>query len=91
MTATKRTIEVDEATASVLESRAAERGMSVSDLLAEMTALEGPRSDLSSNELAELDRQWEAIKSGERTIPHEEVAQWLQTWGTPVFRLWRDR
>ncbi|MBV9701530.1 MAG: hypothetical protein JO163_02260 [Methylobacteriaceae bacterium] len=91
MTATKRTIEVDEATASVLESRAAERGMSVSDLLAEMTVFEGPRSDLSSNELAELDRQWEAIKSGERTIPHEEVAQWLQTWGTPAFRLWRDR
>ncbi len=37
-------------------------------------------------ELADLDRQWAAIKAGEPTVPHEEVVRWLDTWGTPSFR-----
>src|SRR3954453_293734 len=37
-----RTIEVDEATADALEARAAERGVSVADLLADLTAF-GPQ------------------------------------------------
>jgi hypothetical protein len=85
MTAAKRNIEVDEATASTLESRAAERGLSVSDLVAEMTAVQGSARD----ELAELDRQWKAIKSGKATVPHEAVVRWLQTWRTPSYRALR--
>jgi hypothetical protein len=91
MTAAKRNIEVDEATASTLESRAAERGLSVADLIAEMTAICDTGTDLPRNEISELDRQWEAIKSGEATVPHEKVVRWLQTWGTPSYRPWNDR
>jgi hypothetical protein len=81
MTAAKRHIEVDEATASTLESRAAERGLSVSDLIAEITAIHGAAAVSRRDELAELDRQWKSIKSGEPTVPHEKVVRWLQTWG----------
>jgi len=91
MTAAKRNIEVDETTASTLELRAAERGLSVSDLIAEMTAIHGAATDLPRDEIAELDRQWRAIKSGEATVPHERVVRWLQTWGTPSYRPWNNR
>jgi predicted transcriptional regulator len=43
------------------------------------------------DELAELERRWAAIEAGEATIPHDEVVRWLETWGTPAFRPWRDR
>jgi predicted transcriptional regulator len=89
MTAKTRTIELDEATASALESCAAERGLSVSEFVAGMTALQGPSIALSSEDEDELDRQWAAIKAGEPTIPHEDVARWLQTWGTSAFKPWR--
>jgi hypothetical protein len=85
MTATKRHIEVDESTASVLESRAAERGLSISELLAEMMSLDEKPAVLASSELTELDRQWEAIKAGEPRVPQGEIVPWLQTWGTPAF------
>jgi predicted transcriptional regulator len=84
-------IEVDEATASALESCAAERGVSVSELIAGMTALQSAPVRISSEELDELDRQWAAIKAGEPTVPHEDVARWLRTWGTPAFRPWHNR
>ncbi len=85
------TIEVDEATAIALRSRADAQGLSVSELVAGMTAIAGTPVTLSSTELAELDRQWASIKSGEVTVPHEEVASWLQTWGTPAFKPRRDQ
>ena len=84
-------IEVDAETAQLLEARAAERGLSVSELLTEMTALQERPAALSSEEIAELDRQWAAVKAGEPTVPHEEVVRWLQTWGTPAFRPWQNR
>ena len=86
-----RKIEVDAETAKVLEARAAERGLSVSELLTEMTALQERPAALSSAEIAELDRQWAAVKAGEPTVPHDEVVRWLQTWGTPAFRPWQNR
>jgi predicted transcriptional regulator len=85
-----RKIEVNAETADALEARAAERGLSVSKLLAEMTALQGRIAVLSAEEIAELDRQWAAVKAGEPTVPHEEVVRWLQTWGTPAFRSWSN-
>jgi len=45
----------------------------------------------TAEELAELDRQWAAIEAGEPTVPHEEVAHWLATWGTPAFKPWHER
>lgn len=91
MTATKRTIEVDDATATALETRAAEAGLSVSELLADLVALQRKPAKLPPGDLAELDRQWAAIKSGEPTVAHEDVVRWLDTWGTPAYRPWADR
>jgi predicted transcriptional regulator len=90
MTAAKRTIEVDDVTADALESRAAEAGVSVSDLLAELVAHRAAPADVAPQDIAALDRQWAAIKSGEPTVPHDEVVRWLDTWGTPVFRPWHS-
>jgi len=82
-------IEVDEATAAALETRAAEAGLSVRELLAEMVAAGGAPAKLSPTEIAELDRQWTAIKAGEPTVPHNEVVRWLDTWGTERFDAWK--
>ena len=91
MTASRRTIEVDDATAAALESRAADAGLSVTELLAETFAPSAAPAEPSPAELDELDRQWAAIKGGEPTTPHEEVVRWLQTWGTPDFRPWNSQ
>jgi predicted transcriptional regulator len=87
----KRTIEVDDATAASLERRAAEAGLSVSDLLAEMVARHSEPAEVPADELAELDRQWAAIKAGEATVPHADVVRWLDTWGSPGFKPWHER
>jgi predicted transcriptional regulator len=83
------TIEVDKTTADTLNARAAERGVSVAELLAEMVR-EGEAVEVGPAEIAELDRRWANIKAGEATIPHEDVVRWLNTWGTPAFKPWRD-
>jgi predicted transcriptional regulator len=83
-----RTIELDDATATALETRAAEVGLSVGELLAEMVSLEGAAAKMSDAEMAALDRQWAAIKAGEPTVAHEDVVRWLDTWGTPRFKAW---
>jgi predicted transcriptional regulator len=84
------TIEVDKATADALKTRAAERGLSVAELLAEIARDSGPVA-VDPAEIAELDRRWAKIKAGEPTVPHDEVVRWLDTWGTPAFRPWRGR
>ncbi len=91
MTANLRKIEVDIETAELLEARAAARGMSVSELVAQLAVQEGGSAASDAEQIAELDRRWKAIEDGEKTIPHEEVVRWLETWGTPAFRPWRDR
>jgi predicted transcriptional regulator len=83
----KRTIEVDDTTAAALESRAAQVGLSVRELLAELVAA----AELSSAELSALDQQWAAIKAGESTVGNEDVVRWLDTWGTPRFRPWNGQ
>ena len=84
-----QTIEVDETTAATLRTRAAERGVSVAELVAELVLLESAPMSAEPDEIAELDRRWAAIQAGEATVPHEEVVRWLETWGTPAFRPWR--
>ena len=81
MTAKTESIEVDSATASALKTRAAERGVSVSQLVAELVPLV-----IDDAAIAELDRRWAEVESGRPTVPHDEVERWLRTWGTPEFR-----
>jgi predicted transcriptional regulator len=78
-----QTIEVDAETAALLKSRAAERGVSVSQLVSELVPL---AADFST--IAELECRWAAVEGGEQTVPHDEVTRWLKTWGTPGFRPW---
>ena len=84
------TIEVDKATADTLKARAAERGVSVAELLAEMVREVGA-VEVDPAEIAELDRRWAKIKAGEATVPHEDVVRWLNTWGTPGAKHDRDQ
>jgi len=85
-----RTIEVDASTAELLEARAAEIGVSVAELLADIVTRDDGAAKLSAAE-TELDRQWASIKAGEPTVPHVEVVRWLDSWGTTQFRSWKGR
>jgi hypothetical protein len=91
MNAPKRLIEVDEQTATTLEARAAERGLSVPDLVAELAADAASQQAPSIDDIAELDRRWAAIEAGEATTSNDAVVQWLRTWGSPAFKSWHDR
>jgi len=86
-----RNIQVDADTAERLEARAAARGMSVSELLAEFVVFDLEPMAADNEELSELDRRWKAVDSGRATVPNDDVVRWLQTWGTPAFRRWHDR
>ena len=85
-----RSIEIDKATADELEARAASRGVSVGQMVAELVALDSSAA-ADADEIAELDRQWAEIEAGAPTVPHEKVARWLETWGTPAFKPWREQ
>ena len=86
-----RTIEIDAATADELEARAATRGVSVGQMVAELVALDHTSVPADVEDIAELDRQWAEIEAGAPTVPHEKVARWLETWGTPAFRPWHNQ
>ena len=86
MTSKAHTIEVDEATAAALKRRAAERGVSVSQVVAELVPIA-----VDSEAIAELDRRWARIQEGAPTVAHDDVVRWLKTWGTDNFRPWPDR
>jgi predicted transcriptional regulator len=80
-------VDIDQHTADVLELRAAELGVTVPQLIAELAALDSTPRDADADEIAELDRRAAKAASGSR-VPHERVVQWLRTWGTPEFRQW---
>ncbi|MBI3704572.1 MAG: hypothetical protein HY244_12185 [Rhizobiales bacterium] len=86
MSAKTESIEVDGDTATVLKERAAERGVSVAQVVAELVPLA-----VDDAALAELDRRWAAIERGEPTVAHAEVERWLKSWGTADFRPWSGR
>jgi hypothetical protein len=89
-----RNIEVDAATADLLEARAAARGMSVAELLADIAANEQSLpADLAelrakgegpwSSEVLEEDAR--RLVEFERTrigVPWDDVKVWLESWGT---------
>ncbi len=88
-------IEVDAATAAVLEARAAARGMTVSELVADLAgAKEALSSDLQAlrdardgpwapDVLAEDARRLADFQRGRDAVPWEDVKAWMRTWGTP--------
>jgi predicted transcriptional regulator len=78
-------IDVDKHTADVLQIRAAELGMTVSQLIAELAALDGAPREAEADEIAELDRRSARAAEGSR-VPQDRVVQWLRTWGTLGFR-----
>jgi len=80
-------IEVDKHTADVLQMRAAELGVTVPQLIAELATLDSAPREADADEIAELDRRYASATVGSR-VPHERVVQWLRTWGTPRFRQW---
>jgi len=89
MTIKLRTIEVDASTADTLAARAAARGLSVGALVAELAAQNDGPLAVDADQIAELDRRWAAAQAG--TVAHSEVVRWLETWGTPAFKPWRER
>jgi hypothetical protein len=86
-----RSIEVDDDTATALTQRAAERGVSVPELVAELVTLEAGPAGAEAGDIAELDRRWKAFEAQESVAANDEVVRWLQTWGTPKFRSRRKR
>lgn len=86
MNAKTQTIEIDSDTATVLQTRAAEGGVSVSQIVAELVPLA-----IDNETIAELDRRWAEVEAGGSTMARDEVERWLRTWGTPDFRPWRER
>jgi predicted transcriptional regulator len=84
---TNVSIEVDKHTADVLQMRAAELGVTVPQLIAELATLHSDPRETGTDEIAELDRRSAKATKGSR-VPHERVVQWLRTWGTPRFRPW---
>jgi predicted DNA-binding ribbon-helix-helix protein len=85
MNAKLRKIEVDAATADILERHAAERGVTVAKLVAELTDAEWHGVQNASDQIAELDRRWNRIAAGERTTDHAHVVRWLESWGTSAY------
>jgi hypothetical protein len=77
-----RNIEVEVESAELLEARAAARGT----IVAELIALDDDSSVMEPGQLAELDRRWKSVEAGAKTVPHEEVVRWLETWGTQAYR-----
>jgi predicted transcriptional regulator len=86
-----RSIEVDDGTAAALPQRAAERGVSVPELVAELVTLDATPVASDAMELAELDSRWKAFEAQQTVADSDEVVRWLQSWGTPAFRSWYKR
>jgi hypothetical protein len=90
----QRTIEVDATTADLLEARAAARGLSVSELLADLAAgnellpadLEADRAAgrgaWASDVLAEDARRLAEFMRTREGVPWHEVETWMKSWGT---------
>jgi predicted transcriptional regulator len=65
--------------------------VTVPELVAELVTLEAGPVDTDAVDIAELDRRWNAFKAQGSVAANDEVVRWLQTWGTPAFRSWRQR
>jgi len=86
-----QTIEVDEVTAAALETLAVQRGISISEVVAELVSSDSESVSVQSDEITELDRRWKGVEDGRPTVPNAKVVRWLRTWGTSAFRPWHER
>lgn len=77
-----RQIEVEAATADVLEARAAEQGVSVSDIVAELVAVMDIPSDIEGPDAAEDLRIYHEFKRTGEAVPLNEVKAWVNSWGS---------
>ena len=90
-----RPIEVDAATADLLEARAKARGMTVAELLADIAgneealpadlarmraAGEGPWSAEALDDDSRRLAEFERTRTG---LPWDETKAWIESWGTP--------
>jgi len=91
MTSKTHIVELDEETSLSLHMQARELGLSVSELVTQMTLLQAQPVRVAEDEIEGLDRQWAAIKAGEPTVVHDEVVKWLERRGRPDFKPWRDQ
>ncbi len=91
MSAKTTTLELDEATATALQERASARGISVPELVAEYVDEDRAAVEADQDQIDELDRRWSAAQSDKPTVPNDRVVRWLETWGTPGFKPWRDQ
>jgi predicted transcriptional regulator len=80
-----RSIEVDDDTATALTQRAAERGVSVPELVAELVTLEAGPVVAEAADVAELHSRWTAFEAQESVTANADVVRWLESWGTPGF------
>jgi predicted transcriptional regulator len=80
-----QTIEIDDDTATTLKERAAERGVSVPELVAELVMLEADPGKAEAGDIAELDRRWKAFEGQASVVENDDVVRWLKTWGAPAF------
>jgi predicted transcriptional regulator len=69
---TNVSIEIDQDTANVLQMRAAELGITVPQLVAELATLDAEPRDAEPEEIAELDRRAARAAAGAR-VPHDRV------------------
>lgn len=88
-------IEIDAQTADLLKARAAARGMSIGDFLADLAggenllppALEAMRiagdGPWSPETLAEDARRLAEFHSTREALPWDDVKAWMLSWGTP--------
>jgi predicted transcriptional regulator len=86
-----RSIEVDDDTAAALMQRAAERGVSVPELVAELVTLDPGPVVANAVELTELDSRWKAFEAQASAADSDDVVRWLESWGTPAYRSWHKR
>lgn len=94
MTTRVRQIDVDAETADALEARAASRGMTVTELLADLVGMQSDlpddleamraagRGPWAPEVLAEDARRLAEYKRTGEGVPWEEVRAWMQSWGT---------
>jgi hypothetical protein len=79
-----RQIEVDEETAALLEARAGARGMTVSELLADIACnQEALPADLAEMRVKDDARRLAEFERTREGVPWKEVKSWLGSWGTP--------
>ena len=80
-----QTIEVDDSTASVLKQRAAERGVTVPELVAELATIAVSPVAADVDEIAELDRRWKAFEAQDSVASNDESSDGFKHGAHPRF------